>query len=75
MKIGDLVRYKGEVPFAGESEPGIILRVYDYEYQDQDLQDQGSKWRKMASVYWFHLMRNSPMEHAQALLELVNESR
>ena len=73
MKVGDLVRYMGD----GETEklPGIILRVYDYEYQDQDLQDQGSKWRKMASVYWFHLVRNSPMEHAQGLLELVNESR
>ena len=36
---------------------------------------EGSKWRKMASVYWFHLARNSPMEHAQGLLELVNENR
>jgi hypothetical protein len=73
MKIGDLVRYKGEVPFAGEAEPGIILRVYDYEFQPSS--GAGSKWRKMASVYWFHLARNSPMEHAQALLELVNENR
>ena len=73
MNVGDLVRYKGEVPFAGEAEPGIILRVYDYEFQH--LQDEGSKWRKMASVYWFHLARNSPMSHAQGLLELVNESR
>ena len=73
MKVGDLVRYKGEVRCAGESEPGIILRVYDYEHQH--LQDEGSKWRKMASVHWFHLVRNSPMEHTQALLELVNENR
>jgi hypothetical protein len=69
MKIGDLVRYKGEV----QGEPGIILRVYDYEFQH--LEDAGSKWRKMASVYWFHLARNSPMEHAQALLELAHENR
>ena len=73
MKIGDLVRYKGEVGFAGQAEPGIILRVYDYEHQH--LEDEGSKWRKMASVHWFHLARNSPMEHALALLELVNENR
>ena len=71
MKVGDLVRYMGD----GETEklPGIILRVYDYEHQH--LQDEGSKWRKMASVHWFHLARNSPMEHAQGLLELVNENR
>ena len=71
MKVGDLVRYMGE----GETEkrPGIILRVYDYEHQH--LQDEGSKWRKMASVHWFHLARNSPMEHAQGLLELVNGNR
>jgi len=76
MNVGDLVRYKGENASAAmAAEPGIILRVYDYEYQDLDLQDQGSKWRKMASVYWFHLARNSPMEHAQGLLELVNENR
>jgi len=73
VKIGDLVRYKGEVRHAGRMQPGIILRVYDYEHQH--LQDEGSKWRKMASVHWFHLARNSPMEHAQALLELVNENR
>ena len=73
MKVGDLVRYKGGAPYSGEAEPGIILRVYDYEHQH--LQDEGSKWRKMASVHWFHLARNSPMEHAQALLELVNENR
>ena len=68
MKIGDLVRYKG----APHGESGIILRVYDYEHQH--LQDEGSKWRKMASVHWFHLARNSPMQHAQTLLELVNEN-
>ena len=73
MKVGDLVRYKGEVGFAGAAEPGIILRVYDYEHQH--LQDEGSKWRKMASVHWFHLARNSPMEHAHTLLELVSENR
>lgn len=73
MEIGDLVRYKGGGHVAGEDPPGIILRVYDYEHQH--LQDEGSKWRKMASVHWFHLARNSPMEHAQTLLELVNENR
>jgi len=71
MKIGDLVRYLGDVNTA--LAPGIILRVYDYEHQH--LQDEGSKWRKMASVYWFHLARNSPMEHVQEMLELVNENR
>ena len=71
MKVGDLVRYMGDG--AHRKPPGIILRVYDYEHQH--LQDEGSKWRKMASVHWFHLARNSPMEHAQGLLELVNENR
>ena len=73
MKVGDLVRYKGGAPYSGEAEPGIILRVYDYEHQH--LQDEGSKWRKMASVHWFHLARNSPMEHALGLLELVSGNR
>ena len=71
MKIGDLVRYLGDTDT--EKAPGSVLRVYDYEHQH--LQDEGSKWRKMASVHWFHLARNSPMEHAQGLLELVNGNR
>ena len=71
MKVGDLVRYMGD----GDTEksPGIILRVYDYEHQH--LQDEGSKWRKMASVHWFHIGRPEPMEHALGLLELVSGNR
>jgi len=71
MKVGDLVRYMGD----GDTEksPGIILRVYDYEHQH--LQDEGSKWRKMASVHWFHIGRPEPMEHDLRQLELVSGNR
>ena len=69
MKVGDLVLHKSGT--GTEGGPGIVLKVYDYRFDN--LQEEGSKMRALASVQWFHI--SGTMEHQQAKLEVISENR
>ena len=71
MQVGDLVRIKSNQKMTRN--PGIVVQIYDFEFTH--LQDEGSKWRKMASVYWPQLERAEPMDHRQDNLEVISENR
>ena len=70
MKTGDLVLHKTTTDF-NRDKYGIVLKVYDYRFDH--LQDEGSKWRPMVSVQWFHIP--TTMEHRQDRLEIISENR
>ena len=71
MKIGDLVRMKSN--HKATRNPGIVVKVYDYRFDHE--QDEGSKYRPMASVHWPHLERAKPMQHRQDMLEVISGAR
>ena len=71
MKVGDLVRMKSNHKMTRN--PGIVVKVYDFEFTH--LQDEGSKYRPMASVHWPHIERAKPMEHRQDNLEVISGAR
>ena len=68
MKVGDLVLHKSGT--GTEGGPGIVLKVYDYRFDN--LTEEGSKMRALATVHWFHIP--TPMEHQQARLEIISEN-
>ena len=70
MKIGDLVLHKTTTDL-NRDKYGIVLKVYDYRFDH--LQDEGSKWRPMVSVQWFHIP--TMMEHQQDRLKVISGNR